>query len=97
MDVELDNMIEGKIYIRDLKGDYIHNDVTYSLVSLDGFDDYTIGDRLIVKVKGASVEQKRVYFTVSKKLDNVHIKDSDESNRDAKIKAKLDRRKRALS
>ena len=97
IDVELDNLIEGKIYNRDMKGDYVLNDETYTLVSLDGFDNYTIGDRLLVKVKGASVEQKRVYFTVSKKLDHTHIKDSVMSDQKTKIKAKINRVKRALS
>ena len=88
IDIELDNLMEGNIRVRDLKGNYIYSPDTYTLVSLEGEDDYTIGDYLKLKLKSASKETKRIDFTVIEKIKNTKINNSDEINYKVKINAK---------
>ena len=66
--VELDNMIEGRVRIKDMKGKYYYSKDNYTLLSLDGFPNYYIGDRLVVKVVDASKENKSIDFDVVEKI-----------------------------
>ncbi len=90
MTIELDNHIEGTVRVNDLEGSYVHSPESYSLVSLDGKDNYFVGDRLRLKLKSASRETKRIDFTVIEKLNQTEIVNSDSINNAVKIKAKLD-------
>ena len=86
--VELDNLIEGTIRVKDLPGNYVHSPESYSLVSLDNEDNYYVGDRLRIKLKSASKETRRIDFTVVEKINETDIVNSGEINRAVKIKAK---------
>ncbi len=94
--VQLDNMVEGRIRTRDMKGDYVYNPVTFTLLSLDGGEDYYIGDRLLVKVKDASKEEKTIDFSVEKKLDENKTIHSKRHNQLMKTRAKKERFNRAF-
>ena len=94
--VQLDNMIEGTVRVRDLKGDYVYSEESYSLVSLDGEDNYYIGDRLRLRLKSSSKEMKKIDFTVVEKICETQVQNSDEINMAVKIKTKKERSKRAI-
>ena len=86
--VELDNLIEGTVRVKDLPGNYVHSPESYSLVSLDNYDNYYIGDRLRLKLKSSSKETRKIDFTVVEKINETDIANSNEINRAVKIKAK---------
>ncbi len=61
--VELDNMVEGLVHINSLKGDYFH--YIEDLLCLMGENTkvkYTLGDKVTVKVVGASKEAMQIDF-----------------------------------
>ena len=69
MFVELDNLIEGLVPIKDMK-DFFHFDEEHlCLVGEKSHIKYTIGDRLIVKVVRASKEDKTIDFEVVRKVE----------------------------
>lgn len=78
--ITLDNMLEGRIRIRNLGGDYVYNPETFTLLNVNGGNDYYIGDRLRVKLEVASKENKTVEFSVVKKIYENDIPDKDKSN-----------------
>ena len=80
MTIQLDNMVEGKVKIKNLQGNYAYNPLSYTLISLEGYDDYYLGDRLLLKVKNASKENKTIDFSVSRKLIENPIEDIDKTN-----------------
>lgn len=88
MVVQLDDLKEGTVRVRDLKGSYIYSPETYSLVSLDGLDDYHIGDYLKLKLKSTSKENKKMDFTVVEKIDETTIVDADIHHQAVKVKAR---------
>lgn len=94
--VQLDNMIEGTVRVRDLKGDYVHSPESFSLVSLDGFDNYFVGDRLRLKLERASKIGKTIDFSVVEKINETQINNSQAINTKVKIKGKNERTKRLL-
>ena len=94
LNVVLDNLIEGTVRARDMKGDYIHCEESYSLVSLDGEDNYFIGDRLLLRLKKADKESKRIDFVVIEKINETHVENAEEINMAVKIKTKNERAKR---
>ena len=96
LNVQLDNLIEGTVRVRDMKGDYVHSKESYSLVSLDGEDNYFLGDRLLLKLKSASKEDKKIDFTVVEKIYETQVQNSDEINMAVKIKKKEERAQRAM-
>ena len=72
--IELDNMVEGKVRLKDLKGNYFYNESNYSFISLDGEEDYYLGDVLNLYVSHASKERKEINFKIKSKLvENTHI------------------------
>lgn len=66
MFVELDNLIEGLVPIKDMKGFYHFDENTMTLTSEK--IKYSLGDRLLVKVVRASKEEKIIDFEIIKKL-----------------------------
>ena len=81
--VQLDNLIEGRILTKSLKGPYIYNPESFTLVSVDGNENYYYGDRLRVRVKSASKEEKTIDFEVVEKIDENFIRDKNSSNKEA--------------
>lgn len=74
MQIELDNMIEGRVRLRDLKGKYVYYPETLSYISLDNQEDYYLGDRLNLRVSYANKDKKEVDFQVVDKIkENKHI------------------------
>lgn len=68
MFVELDNLIEGLVPLRDMK-DFFHYDEEHmTLTGERSHVKYTIGDKLLVKVVRASKEDKTIDFEVVRKL-----------------------------
>ena len=69
MFVELDNLIEGLVPLRDMK-DFFHYDEEHlTLTGEKSHIKYSIGDRLIVKVVRASKEEKTIDFEVVRKVE----------------------------
>ena len=61
--VELDNLIEGLVHVNSLKGDYFN--YVPELLCLIGQNTkkrYTIGDKVHIKVVGASKEARTIDF-----------------------------------
>lgn len=67
--VQLDNMIEGRVRPRNYEGKYFYNENTKSLISLDGGDDYYLGDKLSLKLIDSNKEKKSIDFTIKEKLN----------------------------
>ena len=86
--IQLDNMIEGRVKVKSLAGPYTYNPETFSLLSVDGNENYYIGDRLRVKVHSASKEDKTIDFEIVEKIDENKIVDKNGTNKALKIKAK---------
>ena len=69
MFVELDNLIEGLVPIKDMK-DFFHFDEEHlCLVGERSHVKYTIGERVIVKVVRASKEDKTIDFEIIRKVE----------------------------
>ena len=85
--IQLDNMVEGMVRTRYMDGDYVYNPVTFTLLSLNGKDDYYIGDRLLVKVYKASKEDKTIDFSICGKIEENKTVNSKRHNRLVKRKA----------
>ena len=68
MFVELDNLIEGLVPLRDMK-DFFHYDEEHmTLTGERSHVKYTIGERILVKVVRASKEEKTIDFEVVRKI-----------------------------
>ena len=68
MFVELDNLIEGLVPLRDMK-DFFHYDEEHmTLIGERSHVKYTIGERVLVRVVRASKEEKIIDFEVVRKL-----------------------------
>ena len=69
MFVELDNLVEGLVPIRDMK-DFFHFDEDHlCLVGEKSKIRYTIGERVLVKVVRASKADKTIEFEIVRKVD----------------------------
>ena len=69
MFVELDNLIEGLVPLRDMK-DFFHFDEEHlCLTGEKSHIKYSIGERVVVKVVRASKEEKTIDFEVVRKVD----------------------------
>ena len=91
MQIELDNMIEGTVRLKDLKGKYVYYPLTQSYISLDHQQDYYLGDRLNLRVSYANKETKKVNFQVVNKIyENERV--SKNSNEKARV---MEKKKRA--
>lgn len=61
--IELPNLVEGLVHISTLKGFYTHVPELLSLVSNNNIK-YTIGDKVKIKVTGASKESRTIDFEI---------------------------------
>ncbi len=69
MFVELDNLIEGLVPLRDMK-DFFHFDEEHmTLTGEKTHVKYSIGERIVVKVLRASKEEKTIDFEVVRKVE----------------------------
>ena len=68
MFVELDNLIEGLVSVKDMKGFFNYNEERMSLTNEKSGEKYIIGDRVIVKVIRASKDEKTIDFEIVKKV-----------------------------
>ena len=68
MFVELDNLIEGLVSVKDMKGFFDYSEERMSLTNEKTKEKYTIGDRVIVKVIRASKEEKTIDFEIVKRV-----------------------------
>ena len=68
MFVQLDNLIEGLVPLRDMKDFFHYDEETMTLTGERTHEKYTIGQRLLVKVIRASKEEKIIDFEVVKKI-----------------------------
>ena len=61
--VELDNLIEGLVHVNSLKGDYYNYvEELLCLIGQNTKKRYTLGDKVRVKVVGASKESRTIDF-----------------------------------
>lgn len=68
MFIELDNLIEGLVPLRDMK-DFFHYDEEHmTLTGEKSHVKYTIGERVLIKAVRASKEEKTIDFEVVRKL-----------------------------
>ncbi len=68
MFVELDNLIEGLVPIKDMNDFFHYDESTMSLTGEKSHIKYSIGDRVLIKVVRASKEEKLIDFEVVRKL-----------------------------
>ena len=68
MFVELDNLIEGLVPLRDMKDFFHYDEERMTLTGERTNIKYSIGDRVLVKVVRASKEEKTIDFEVIKKI-----------------------------
>ena len=66
--VELDNLVEGLVPIRDMPDFFHYDEERMTLTGERSHIKYTIGERLLVKVVRASKEEKTIDFEIVKKL-----------------------------
>ncbi len=86
--IQLDNMIEGRVRPKHLKGDYEYNPETFSLLSLGDQEDYYIGDRLRVTLRSADPENKHIDFSINEKILENKLVGVASKNKAAKVMAK---------
>ena len=68
MFVELDNLIEGLVPIKDMDDFYHYDEERMTLTGERSKKVYRIGDKVIIKVVRASKEEKIIDFEVVRKL-----------------------------
>ncbi len=68
MFVELDNLIEGMVPLRDMSDFFHFDEDNMTLTGEKSHVKYTIGERVVVKVVRASKEEKTIDFEVVKKV-----------------------------
>ncbi|MCI8347008.1 MAG: ribonuclease R [Bacilli bacterium] len=68
MFVELENLIEGLVPIRDMNDFFHYDEERMTLIGERSHMKYTIGDQVLVKVVRASKEEKIIDFEIVKKL-----------------------------
>lgn len=68
MFVELDNLIEGLVPIKDMNDFFVYDEERMSLTGERSHVKYTIGERVLVKVVRASKIEKIIDFEIVKKL-----------------------------
>lgn len=68
MFVELDNLVEGLVSLRDMPDFFVYDEERMTLTGEKSHVKYTIGDKVRVKVVRASKEDKTIDFEVVKKV-----------------------------
>ena len=69
MFVELDNLIEGLVPIRDMNDFFVFDEDRMTLTGEKSHVKYSIGERVVVKVVRASKEEKTIDFEIVKKVE----------------------------
>ncbi len=92
--IQLDNLLEGRIKTRSLPGNYYYNPETFTLVSLDGFENYYIGDRLSMKLMSCDKDGKTVDFKAIEKVRENKFVGIDNVNQMVKTREKERRSRR---
>lgn len=67
MFVELDNLVEGLVPIKDMNDFYHYDEVRMTLTGEKTHMKYSIGDRVVIKVVRASKEEKIIDFEIVRK------------------------------
>ncbi len=78
--VMLDNYIKGHVRTRFLKGEFVFNQDTFTLVSIDDMESYYLGDRLKLRLKSARRETKSIDFYISEKVRENPVVNNSRSN-----------------
>ena len=86
--VQLENQIEGVVRLKNLDGDYSYNQETFSMISLEGKDDYFVGDVVRVVVKDADKDRRTIDFKILEKINDNSNKEVRHENDLAKVKIK---------
>jgi len=68
MFIQLDNMIEGLVSVKDMDDFYHYDEASLTLTGERSGIRYTIGEEVIVKVVRASKEEKTIDFSIVKKV-----------------------------
>ena len=68
MFIQLDNLIEGLAHVNDLDDYYIYDEVSQTLTGERNKIRYRLGDKVKVRVKSASKDEKTIDFEIIKKL-----------------------------
>ena len=68
MFIQLDNLIEGLAHVNDLNDYFIFDEATQTLTGDRTKIRYRLGDRVLIKVKAASKEDKTIDFQILKQL-----------------------------
>ena len=66
--IQLDNLIEGLVPIRDMLDFFHYDEERMTLTGERSHVTYTIGERVLVKVVRASKEEKTIDFEIIKKV-----------------------------
>ncbi len=66
--IQLDNLIEGLVPLRDMDDFYHYNEETLTLTGEKNNEVYHMGDEVLVKVIRASKEEKTIDFAIVKRL-----------------------------
>ncbi len=67
--IELDNLVEGLCRLSDMDDFYHYDEVTMSVIGERKKKKYTIGDRVVVRVKSASKEEQTIDFEILSKVE----------------------------
>ena len=68
MFIQLDNLVEGLIHVNDMKDYFSYDEITQSLIGERTKEKFTLGDKVLIKVKAASKEAKTIDFELVKRL-----------------------------
>lgn len=74
--VELDNLVEGLCRLSDMDDFYHYDEATMTVIGERTNKRYTIGDRVVIKVKSASKEEQTIDFEILGKVVDVNERDS---------------------
>ena len=68
MFIELDNLIEGLVPLRDMKDFFYYDEEHMTLTGERSHVKYAIGERVLIKVVRASKDEKTIDFEIVRKL-----------------------------
>ncbi|MEN9405802.1 MAG: ribonuclease, partial [Bacillota bacterium] len=87
--VELENMVEGLVHVRQLKGDYFYYDEQqYALIGRHSRRIMQIGDKVKIKVLAINLEEQKIDFELLKHIDTSKKKSYKSKNIRKKIRKK---------
>ena len=88
IEIQLDNLLLGRIRVSSLPGNYVYNKDTFTLLPFDEGPPFYLGDRIKVRLTSSNVDAKKVDFAFLEKLSENRIKDPSNSNEKVKSKAR---------